>query len=145
MSELQIRPLAICVFRDRDRILVGHAFDAHKNERYCRPPGGGIEFGERAVDALRREIREEIGAEIDNPTLLGVLENIFALEGKRRHEVVFVFTARLRDQTLYAVEEIALHEPGWEGGLKWEPLSRFSNGARPFYPTGLLELLSRAA
>lgn len=41
--------------------------------RGWRPLGGTIEFGERAADALRREMVEEIGQAIAEPTLLAVL------------------------------------------------------------------------
>jgi len=59
----QIRPLAICIFRNNDRILVGEGYDPVKRETFYRPLGGGIEFGERAEETIRREVREEIGAE----------------------------------------------------------------------------------
>lgn len=73
-----IRPLALVLFRrDDGAILVAPGFDPVKQQRFYRPLGGGIEFGERAEDALRREIQEEIGAELRAPRLLGVLENTF--------------------------------------------------------------------
>jgi ADP-ribose pyrophosphatase YjhB (NUDIX family) len=72
-----IRPIAIGIFRRDDQILVGHGHDVLKGEHFCRPPGGAIEFGECAADALRREIREEIHTEIKTPYLLAVLENTF--------------------------------------------------------------------
>ena len=40
------------------------------------PPGGHLEFGELALDAARREAREEIGSEIDHFEILGITEDI---------------------------------------------------------------------
>src|SRR5262249_25090925 len=70
----EVRRVAICVFRHADRILVARGHDALKGQHFMRPLGGRIEFGELAADALRREIREELNAEIHEPELLGVLE-----------------------------------------------------------------------
>jgi len=123
---------------------VGFATDAVKGERFCRPPGGAIEFGERAADALRREIREEVRAEIEEPRLIGVLENLFQLEGVAKHELVFVYDAAFVEPHFYQMESVPLFEAGWEGVLRWVPLSEFGTGALPLYPDGLLRLLDGA-
>ena len=60
----KIRPLAICIFRKNDRILVAEGYDPVKNEHFYRPLGGGIEFGEYSEQTIRRELMEEIGAEV---------------------------------------------------------------------------------
>lgn len=136
-----ITPKAICVFRRDDRILVALDLDSTKGERYARPLGGAIEFGERAEDALRREIKEEIGAELSAPRLLGVFENLFTLEGRQGHEILFVFDAEFVDNALYESATIEAMEPGWGEPPVWMPLDAFRDGSLPLYPTGLLALL----
>ena len=140
-----IRPIASGIFRRDDRILVGHGHDVLKGERFCRPPGGAIEFGERAADALRREIREEIRAEITNLQLLAVLENTFMLEGVPKHELMFVFDTTFLDTHFYQLLELPMYEPGWDGPLTWELLDSFRNRPMSLYPEGLLDLLNSAA
>ena len=54
-------------------------------------PGGAVELGEKLIDALRREIREEIGIEIEVGGLIRVLDRILCDEGKRiRYHYVLV-------------------------------------------------------
>jgi NUDIX domain. len=65
MKQGQIRALVLCLFRDQDRILVFRDHDSMKQSDYYRPLGGGIEFGETSREALIREMREELGAEIE--------------------------------------------------------------------------------
>ena len=77
-----IRAIAICVFRNGNHILVGDAYDSTKGEIFYRPPGGRIEFGEPSERAVRREMNEELGTEIENPILLGILENLFTYNGR---------------------------------------------------------------
>ena len=142
--EPRIRAKAVCVCRDGDRVLLGAAYDPTKREEFFGPPGGGVEFGERAEDAVRREMIEELGAELADVALLGVLENIFIYDGQPGHEIVFVFTARLADQSLYAKEEIEGNELGMPFMARWMPLDHFDAGGPPLYPHGLLGLLRGA-
>jgi 8-oxo-dGTP pyrophosphatase MutT (NUDIX family) len=78
-----IVPVALAVFRRGDRILVYDLKDLVLGRPFFRPPGGRIEWRERSADALRREIREELGAEVDGVRLLGILENLFTFCGAR--------------------------------------------------------------
>jgi 8-oxo-dGTP pyrophosphatase MutT (NUDIX family) len=137
-----LRAIAICVFRNRGRILALDIQDPTTGKRFYRPTGGGIEFGEPSVDALRREMREELGAEIEAPVLLGVLENIFYYNGRPGHEIVFVYDAQFADQALYEVERFTVHEDTGETFYAvWLELSASGPQSPPVYPEGLVELL----
>ena len=138
-----IRPKAICIFSRGDRILVGFAEDPRTGGLYARALGGGIEFGERSDEALRREIREELGAELHDPRLLGVLENIFTLDGKDWHEIVFVFDAVLADESLYDRPSLPVNEAACIAPARWVPLDEFGDDTLPLYPRDLPDLLHR--
>ena len=138
----RIRPLALCLFRrDDGAILVAPGYDPVKQQRFYRPIGGEIEFGERAEDAVRREVREELGAEIDDPRLLAVFENLFVFLGQPGHELVWLFEARFRDPSFYARDVLEADEGGSKFEVRWVPLDVFVKGEVPLYPDGLLELL----
>ncbi len=136
----QIRPLAICVFRRGDRILVSEGYDPVKQEPFYRPLGGGIEFGESGAQAVRRELMEEIGAEVAEVWFLGALENIFTFNGVPGHEIVLVYDGRFADESLYARAVIEGEDLGSPFQAVWKSLDEFQPGT-PVYPTGLLGLL----
>lgn len=144
-----IRPLAICLFTHADKILVSEGFDPLKNEKFFRPIGGGIEFGEYAAETIVRETREELGARVINPRYLFTLENLFEFNGERGHEIVLVYDAEFQDQTLYArkyldgQETIDGQETSESFQAFWKSLDELKNDSRPLYPDGLLERLSK--
>ena len=71
----------------------------------CRPkkggytylPGGHIEFGEKGAEALRREVREELGVDSTVGDLLGVVESSFVQHGKPHAEISLVYRLSLAD------------------------------------------------
>ena len=138
----KIRPLALCVFRREDgRILVAPGYDPVKKQRFYRPLGGEIEFGERAEDAARREIREELNADVDNLRFLGAFENLFTYLGQAGHELVWLFEARFTDPAIYAKDVIEADEGGAQFEVHWIHPDVFEGNEAPLYPEGLLALL----
>src|SRR5215207_3830668 len=141
-----IRTVALAVCQHRGRVLVERGYDRVRDEHFLRAIGGGVEFGERAVDALAREWREELGLELEAPALLGVIENLFTSNGRAGHEVVFVFSARVADAWAYGRDEIVSTEPdGSRHVALWVPLDELRHGPTPFKPAGLLDLVPPAS
>ncbi len=128
----------------RGRILAAPGFDRVKQQRFYRPLGGEIEFGELAEEAARRELREEVGAEIENVRLLQVAENIFTFLGSRGHELVWSFEASFVDPKFYEGDVVQCIEGEARFEAHWVPLSLFERGEAPLYPDGLLEALLQA-
>ncbi len=143
MKPGKVRPLAICVFRHERRILAAEGYDRVKKQRFYRPLGGKIEFGETGVQTVARELMEEIGAEVVDLRYLGTLENLFTFEGKARHEIVLVYDGRLMDEQLYQRDQIEGVEDDAKPMIaRWLKLDTLEKAdAPPLYPDGLLALL----
>jgi 8-oxo-dGTP pyrophosphatase MutT (NUDIX family) len=139
----RIRPLAICLFRHKDRILVAEGYDPVKKEAFYRPLGGGIEFGEYSEQTIHRELMEEIGAEVCELRYLGTLENVYVFNGTPGHEIVQVFDGSLKDVGLYDQTVIVGQEVDIEDTFRavWKRIDEFGEGKAILYPTGLLEML----
>src|SRR5579872_983307 len=143
MKRKRVRPLAICVFRNGDRILVAEGYDEIKRQTFYRPLGGGIEFGEYSWDTIAREIREELGVEVADVRYLGTMENIFVFNGQKGHEIVLIYDGAFVDGSLYQKETLTGVE---DDGVSlvtaiWKSLDDFDREHAPLYPDGLLELL----
>jgi len=136
----RIRPVALAVIRDGSRLLV-REYRTASGGRFYRPLGGAIHFGERGADAVRREIREEIGEEIEVIRHLGTLENIFEREGQPAHWIVLLFVAEFVERSRYVGERIAgVEGDGERIEAEWIDISQPLDG--PLYPIGLLDLLT---
>lgn len=139
-----VRPKVICAFSNRGRILVIQADDRIKGKSFFIPPGGGIEFGETSEAALRREMHEELETEIENPRLLGVIENIFTYQGQQGHEIVFVYDAQFANRGWYDLPQIEGHESDGEAfTATWLELASLGPDSPPLYPRGLLEMVKK--
>ncbi|MFC5498576.1 NUDIX hydrolase [Caenimonas terrae] len=141
MPAQKIRAVAICVFLDNGRILVNEGHDPVEGSSFCRPSDGGIEFGETGAEAVAREVREELGAEVANVRLIGTLENIFTYLGAPGHEIVQVYDGELADRSLYGRAFVSVVESdGQPFQAVWRGLGSFGPQL-PLYPAGLVQLL----
>ena len=61
------------------RLLVEH----NVKHGFCFVPGGRVEYGENAVQALSRELQEEFGGDVRIGRLVIVADNLFELDGIR--------------------------------------------------------------
>src|SRR5512135_575619 len=88
-------------------------------------PGGGIEPGERMVDALRREVREEVGLEVEAVRPLffkdGEHPKLFA-DGSQQviYMIFLLFSCLARSNEVHLGEEF--EEFAW---VKSEALSKY--------------------
>ncbi|GKV68655.1 NUDIX hydrolase [Sporosarcina sp. NCCP-2716] len=143
MKEGSIRPLVICIFRQGDTILVAEGYDPVKKEHFYRPIGGGIEFGESSEEALIREMKEELGADVTELTYLGTLENIFTFNGRTGHEIVRVYDASFIDDLFNTKESFeGIEDNGHVFKVLRLPIQTFRTGRKRLVPENLLDLLS---
>lgn len=140
-SYTHLRPIAICLFTRGDKILVAQYEDRVKGEKFFRPIGGGIEFGEFAVNTIAREAREELNVRVANVRYLFTLENIFVFQGKPGHEIVLVCDGIFTDESLYTRAILRGQDTCAEFEAYWKTLDELRADSRPLYPNGLLERL----
>jgi 8-oxo-dGTP pyrophosphatase MutT (NUDIX family) len=72
-------------------------------------PGGGVKRKESVQDAARREVREEVGIQLDTVTEKGS----FLYEGEGKKVTIFVFTGEAEDLN-YTIDNFEIQDASWE-------------------------------
>ncbi len=135
----RIRGLTVVIIKNKGRVLVSPGYDPKKDHHFYRLIGGGIEFGEKSLDALHRELKEELDTQIINPKLLGTLENVFTFNGQPGHEIAFLYEAEFKDSSLYDLEEMKILDSEDDGRVIWLEINEENN--KVIYPTGVADYL----
>lgn len=125
----------MCLIIDGEKVLLGEGYDKVRKKHFYRVLGGGMEFGETAEQAVRREIKEELNSEIENLKFLKALENIFTYEGMNGHEITFMFKGELKDKSLLREDSIFIDEGDYSFDAKWVPVSDILEKKITLYPS----------
>lgn len=136
-----LRVIAIAILRRGGDILVMPVENDDGSIRGWRPLGGGVEFGETADVALRREMMEEIGVVLSSTRLIGVFESIFQRDGRGGHEIVFVFEAATEDAAFMKSDTVLMNENGEALTAHWVCFETFKSGRNVLYPNALIDLI----
>ncbi len=94
--------------------------------------GGGINFRETSLAALRRELQEELSIQLNNEKLLSVIENIFEFNGEPRHEITFLYSGDIADETLPETRIKILDKENEYG--EWVAIQDIKDGKAIVYP-----------
>ena len=131
----KIRTKAMCLLMDkRNRVLLGKGYDSIKKENFYRVLGGSLNFGETAENGVRREIREELHYEIERLKHLEVIENLFEYDGKKGHEIVFLFQGEVSQKSLEQQKTIHIVEDEYEYDAEWIPVENILKNDAMLYP-----------
>ena len=135
----RIRVVAVGVLV-RDGWVLAEEYADGRGGRFLRAPGGGVEFGEAADDAVRREFREELAVVLDSARRVGIVENIYDADGRRGHEIVYVYA--IESSALAALprgERLPVLDSDTTVG--WYRIDSLAAEGLPLYPAGILDLV----
>lgn len=82
------------IITHNNKILVHH----NLNETYYALIGGRVKLGEDSENTVKREIKEELGKDIELTGYIATIENFFNLRGKKYHEIMFIHKAEFLNE-----------------------------------------------
>ncbi len=102
--------------------------------------GGRIEIGENSVDTIKREIKEELGKDIEITGYISTIENFFEMKGSKYHEIMFVHKVEFVNEEDKRIEYTLENIEG-KDYLKYEWLELDKIEQYPLWPKAIREVL----
>lgn len=75
------------------------------NSDHYAIPGGRVQIGEDSASAVKREVMEEMGKEIEIIGYVTTIENFFEMKGRKYHEIEFVHLAEFKNEEDKKIED----------------------------------------
>ncbi len=108
-THLNYRVAGVCI---QDGHVLLHRDD---KDDFWVMPGGRPRLFESSLDALVREMKEEITTHVEVLRLLWVVENFFEYVGERMHEISFYYQMSLPEESPY--RDVGMDFTGQEGDV----------------------------
>ena len=140
--EVEIREAALCLIRHQNAFLVAEIRDPETGTVLHRPPGGGVERGESPIDAVRRELYEELGVTLTAVRELGTLDHIWFWKGREIRERAWLFAASSTDDVRLSHGETpdVVEAKGQRIKTTWRPIED-TKDLPPLCPPLLIDFL----
>lgn len=106
INEIKFNYRVAAIFEYKDKLLIQKS----EKDSFFSLIGGKVEIGESTIDALKREIKEELNYEIKEKksSLIRVYENFFKYNNNKYHELLYIYIIKLdSDDILVNKEEIS--------------------------------------
>lgn len=109
------------ILNDKHEILLTKRSQNAKNERGCwEAPGGSIEFGETMEAAIKREMKEELGIEVDILKQFPAKDHM--LPAEKQHWVATTFLVKIKNDQIPKIMEKDKCD-----GIGWYSISNLPN------------------
>ena len=104
--------------------------------------GGRVEIGENSADTVRREIKEELGKDVQITGYVSTIENFFEMKGSKYHEIMFVHRIEFTDEEDKKIEYTMKNIEGKDYlQYEWIELSKIDQ--YPLLPEAAKEVLKQ--
>ena len=137
----KIRVIAVGLIRDGDRIFLGQGYNPETQDFFYRAMGGGVDFGETSLEALKREFQEEIQAELTNIRYLGCIESIFVFKDKPGHEILQLYECDFVDPNFYQIAQIPFEDKKKKKVALWVDIAKCKSRELHLVPEQFLKYL----
>jgi 8-oxo-dGTP diphosphatase len=102
----------VLILDDQDRtLLIKRAGDVKNEAGWWSKPGGTIDYGEKVIDAMKREIKEELDIEIEINGYL--LHTDHVIKEDNQHWVAFNYIAKIESGKPKNMEPHKCDEISW--------------------------------
>ncbi len=120
------------ILNDKNEVLLVKRSLTCKTDRgMWSRPGGGVEFGETFEQAVVREMKEELGIEVEVLRYLDYTNDIKQEDGITKHWVTLGFLGRIKSG------EPKVMEPDKHDELRWFPMDRLPENLTVYTKRGL--------
>ena len=123
---------AVAIIRREGHLLIHRA----THETFWSLPGGRVEFGETAAEALQREIAEELGCTATISELRYLVENFFSYNGQACHEIGWYCEAEITSDFPFITDDICHRatEDAYALEFRWVKCDAETFGIYPLLP-----------